>query len=202
MQKYSPISVLVRSCDSYWRVFTTESYSIRPIVNHCQRYNPDFQIVKVKYGYFPTEIIPNNTSWQKLDRTEEDNTLQIINEETTFNELPSVNNIKQYLLESYDYRTALSMWYIHCANSHIYPSKSVFRGVKVSDIPKWLITQTGLCQRPCFVADKDNPYISVSDILKYYDGRRIDRMLNGQKVSGYLLDSMRISVEESDSYDA
>jgi len=199
MQKYDPISVLVNSGNK-WRVFTTESFTIRPIVNHLQRYNADFNIRKVRYGYFPTEILPNNTSWTKMTLYEVNDMFDVIDEDTNFDTIPSVPDLKKHLLENYDYRTALSMWYIHCANSHIYPSKSVFRGVKVSDIPDWLITQTGRCQRPCFVSDKDNPYTNVWDILKYYDGRRIDRMINGQKVSGYLLDSMRITNGESDTY--
>ena len=196
MKSYSPMSVLVRSGE-YWRVFTTESFSIRPIVNHLQRYNPNYTIIAIKYGYFPSEIIPNNTSWQKLTNDEEMATLNIVMEEEIFNITPSVPNLKTHLLEHYPFRTALSMFYRYAAERAIYPSKSVFRGVEVSDIPEWLIAQMGRCERLTFVSDTDNPYIEKSDILKYYDGRRIERMINGQKVSGYLLDNPRITIENN-----
>lgn len=200
MKHYNPISILVRS-GQYWRVFFTESFTIRPACNHLQRYNPDFRIMSVKYGMFPTNIIPNNTQWVKLTKDEEDELMaSIVEDKDTFQPIPDVPDLKAYLLSTYKYRTALNMWYIHAANSGIYPSKSVFRGVKSNPeyIPISLIKKIGICQHLTFVSDADNPYEDKEDILKYYDGRRIEKMVNGQKVEGYLLDSIRISPDKCD----
>lgn len=197
MKKYSPISVLVESGEKY-RVFTTESFSIRPITNHLQRYNPDFKIVMARYGFFPAEIKANNSGWITLTESERANA-----ENMCSNDLIALKGNygqekeREWLLESLPYRTALTTWYMYAAQHGIYPQKNPFSGVQVSYVPEEIVKIIGTCEHPTFVADKDNPLERKEDILKWYDGKRIEKYVNGYKAEGYLLEKIRIEIAKN-----
>lgn len=195
MKQYSPISVLVRSGDN-WRVFITKSFSIRPITNYLQRFNPNFQIVYVRYGYFPTEIRPSNTGWTLMTDEEVMTMIDIVVEDEMFDPIPSVSNLKEYLLSNYEYRTALSMYYINCTNEGIYPSKAPFVGVKCESVPADIYGLVGDCDRLFYIADHQIPLDNACDILKWYEGKRIERRINGVMVQGYLLSAPRFKADE------
>lgn len=188
---YEAVSALVRSGDK-WRVFiTSASFTIRPLVVYLQRYNPDFEIVAVKYGYFPSGIPACNTQWTKLSNSEALSMTERIAIDDVFKKPLDITNLKPYLLENYPYRKAINLWYWFVAEHAIYPGKNPFKGVKVSNVPEWLRKQVGNCEFLTFLSDEDNPYIEKADILKWYDGRPIERMYNGQKVKGYILTECR-----------
>lgn len=197
MKQYPPISVLARSGD-YWRVFITQSFSIRPIVNYLQRFNPSYSIVYVKYGYFPSEIQPTNTKWTELTPEEVLQMTEIITEDEMFEPIPDMPNFKEYLLANYDYRTALSTYYWYTANYSIYPSKAPFSGVENYDIPDDIYELVGPCDHLFFISDDDNPLENSWDILRWYEGRRISRRINGVLVEGYLLSGPRFEIEDED----
>lgn len=175
---HSQIIVQVSTCAGF-RVFTTKSFTIRTLIVHLQRYCGKYDIISVSYGnyYGPSE-------WSdKLDYIPTE--LELNNTET-----------KQELLENHDYRDALNLYYMQCAKNGIYPSKSPFRGIKTR-LPEDAYVY-GDIKHPLFVPDNQSPYHYESNILSFYEGRYISRMVQGEEVSGYLLTSSRRIIEENE----
>lgn len=198
MTSYHKISVLVRSGE-YYRVFQTQCFTIRPITNLFFRFNPTYEVRAVKDGEFPSHFPVDNQQWRRLPKNKIAEMSRILEGEDLYDlSVPKGEDIKSYLLENYPYRTALNLWYIYAAKNKIYPSKQPFYGVQVKEIPEWVIKQIGACERPTFLRDEDNPYISKEDVLKWYDGRRYDKYVNGYKASGYLLEKIRIEISKTD----
>lgn len=186
MKKYKQISVIVESCGKY-RLFTTESFTIRPIVVYLQRFNPDFSIVFGVYGEITACGEVTNTQWT------EKKPLGVKYEGETFHTHPAeCDNLKQYLLENFPYRMALNEWYMYCAENGIYPSKQAFRGVTVEKVPEHIYTVVGECERPRFLPDTENPCAEKSDILKWYNGKRLEKYVNGYRAEGYFLEKIRL----------
>ena len=189
MKQYSTISIIVKSGDNY-RVFTTESFTIRPAVNILQRYNPDYSILAVKDGEFPEGIQADNTGWTNMAPLEADTMMQMAEMSGVY-EIPADRwNYRRMLLENFPYRKAMNLWYVHCAKNGIYPSKQPFKGV-YADVPEWVKKEIGTCEHHTFISDENNPYIDKSDVLKWYEGRRIEKMIGGHSVQGYLLTKIR-----------
>lgn len=196
MKRYGKISLLVQSGEFY-RVFETESFSIRPAVVHLQRYSSNYKIVAVCYGDF-LGCPADNKNWKRckitgvyyrgdiiyLPRVEKNPTQQ------------AIERSKAWLLQNWDYRTAVNMWYVYAATNNIYPSKTPFAGIAIdgefSPVPTELYNILGRCERPRFLPDNANPLPEKWDVLRWYEGRRIERMINGEKVEGYLLRGCRI----------
>ena len=198
MTRYNPISVLVKS-GKHYRIFNTQCFSIRPITNLFFRFNPTYEILAVKDGHFSTQFPVDNQQWRRLPNNKVADMYRILESEDLYKlEIPKGEDIKSYLLENYPYRTALNLWYIYAAKNKIYPSKQPFTGVQVSTVPDWIINDIGLCEHPTFVHDNDNPYINKEDILKWYDGRRYDKYINGYMASGYLLEKIRMEIQQTD----
>lgn len=175
---HSQIIVQVSTCAGF-RVFTTKSFTIRTLIVHLQRYCGKYDIISVSYGnyYGPSE-------WSdKLDYIPTE--LELNNTES-----------KKELLENHDYRDALNLYYMQCAKNGIYPSKSPFRGIKTR-LPEDAYVY-GDIKHPLFVPDNQSPYHYESNILSFYEGRYISKMLNGEEVSGYLLTSSRRITDENE----
>ena len=178
MKKHLPIVVQVQINGNY-RVFVTRSFTIRTLIVSLQRYAGKYDIISVSYGnyYGPSE-------WSdKLDYIPTE--LEIDNTES-----------KQELLENHDYRDALNLYYMQCAKNGIYPSKSPFRGIKTR-LPEDAYVY-GDIKHPLFIPDNQSPYHYESNILSFYEGRYISKMLNGEEVSGYLLTASRRITDENE----
>ena len=198
MTHYNKISVLVRSGE-YYRVFLTQCFSIRPITNLFFRFNPTYEVRAVKDGEFPSHFPVDNQQWRRLPKNKIAEMSRILVGEDLYDlSIPNGEDIKSYLLENYPYRKALNMWYMYAAKNKIYPSKQPFYGVQVKEVPDWIINEIGICEHPTFIHDDTNPYINKEDILKWYDGRRYDKYINGYMASGYLLDKIRIETSKTD----
>ena len=186
MKKYKQISVIIESCGKY-RLFTTESFTIRPIVVYLQRFNPNFQIFFGVYGKITTCGEVTNTQWA------EKQPLGVKYEGETFHTHPAeCDNFKKFALENWPYRVALNEYYLFCAKNGIYPSKQPFAGVTVDTIPEKILNSVGTCERPRFLPDTENPCAEKSDILKWYDGKRIEKYVNGYRAEGYFLQKIRL----------
>jgi hypothetical protein len=141
----------------------------------------------------------DNQQWIELQKDKIAEMSRILVGEDLYRlDVPEGEDIKSYLLENFQYRKALNLWYIYAAKNKIYPSKQPFTGVQVTAVPDWIINDIGICEHPTFISDENNPYISKEDILKWYDGRRYDRMINGYKAEGYLLEKIRIEIPKTD----
>lgn len=198
MTHYKKISVLVRSGE-YYRVFQTQCFSIRPITNLFFRFNPTYEVRAVKDGEFPSHFPVDNQEWRQLPKDKIAEMSRILEGEKLYDlTVPEVEDIKSYLLENFQYRKALNLWYIYAAENKIYPSKQPFYGVQVKEVPEWVIKEIGMCEHPTFISDENNPYIFKEDILKWYDGRRYDKMINGYMASGYLLEKIRKETSKTD----
>lgn len=198
MTRYHKISVLARSGE-YYRVFQTQCFTIRPITNLFFRFNPTYEVRAVKDGEFPSHFPVDNQQWRRLPKNKIAEMSRILEGEDLYDlSVPKGEDIKSYLLENFQYRKALNLWYIYAAENKIYPSKQPFYGVQVKAVPEWIIKEIGACERPTFLRDEDNPYISKEDVLKWYDGRRYDKYVNGYKASGYLLEKIRIEITKTD----
>lgn len=175
---HSQIIVQVSTCAGF-RVFTTKSFTIRTLIVHLQRYCGKYDIISVSYGNY-------------YGKSEWSETLDYIPTELELNNTET----KQELLEKHDYRDALNLYYMQCAKKGIYPSKSPFRGVKTR-LPEDAYVY-GDIKHPLFVPDNQSPYHHESDILSFYEGRYISKMLNGEEVSGYLLTASRRITDENE----
>lgn len=178
------ISVLVRSGE-WWRVFTTESFSIRTIVVHLTRYCPDYRIMAAKYGEYKLKKV-SNQSWTRLSDDDVDGLgLRFFGE--------TAQHKEAYIWLQDSYRDAVNLWYIHCANSRLYPGKRPFTGVRVPTIPEYAAYTYGTrVERPFFVSDKESIYKVPSDINLHYEAKRVDRTVRGESVSGYLVTACRL----------
>lgn len=176
--RYPVISVLVQSGD-YFRIFTTTSFSCRALVTLLWRYNPNYQILAVKYGEFACDC----PRWEKdYEMCEEDGLLPI-NERYT----------REELLRNFDFRTAVNLFYIYCSQDGKYPAKSPFKGVKCWTPEEFAFV---VHERPIFVPQEQ--CFEGDDVFKYYDGKWIERWMNGEKRSGYYLTEARITNENGD----
>jgi len=198
MTSYHKISVLVRSGE-YYRVFQTQCFTIRPITNLFFRFNPTYEVRAVKDGEFPSHFPVDNQEWRQLPTDKIAEMSRILEGEDLYRlDVPEGEDIKSYLLENFQYRKALNLWYIYAAKEGIYPSKQPFYGVEVKAVPEWILNDIGMCEHPTFISDENNPYINKEDVLKWYDGRRYDKYVNGYKASGYLLGKIRIEISKTD----
>lgn len=198
MTHYRKISVLVEASGMY-RVYTTQCFTIRPITNLLFRFTPKYRIIAVIDGQFPSHFPADNEKWRRLSKSKVAEMQSILENENVYSidSLPETNS-KSYLLENFPYRKALNLWYIYAAKNKIYPSKQPFYGVQVKAVPEWIIKEIGMCEHPTFISDENNPYISNEDILRWYDGRRYDKMVNGYMASGYMLEKIRIQTSKTD----
>lgn len=176
VKRYPTISVTVKSGD-YIRVYKTNAFTIRALVVMMQRYNPQWEILAVKNGEFKTDY-PNWTHIKEYSPEEEDH-MDLIDHHPL--------DDKADLLRNNDYRTAINKYYCICASKGQYPSKSPFKGIRF-----WAPFEfpMKINYHPFFIPD-DTPGITA-DVLRYYEGRRLSKMLNGEKVEGYYLTSPRI----------
>lgn len=163
------ISTLVR-CDNQYRIFQTNSFSIRALVIILTRYSPNAEILRIKYGDFQCPC-PKWT--EDYEPCSEENCLPIAHKYT-----------KADLLRTFDYRTAINIHYYQCFVDGKYPSKNPFKGVKC-----WLESDYDTIQwHPFFMMEND----CGPNILCLYEGKYINRYLNGEKVKGYYCTSPRI----------
>lgn len=186
------ISAIVRSGD-YWRIFTTESFTIRALVIHLTRYCPDYEIMAIRYGVYPTQLL-DNMEWRKLEK-EEVTALSVY-----FNDFANIGDKEAIIGSNAPYRDALNIWYIKCAQNREYPSKTPFKGVQIQHIPFEAAIEYGTCvEHPFFVSDEDTIYTSPSDILNHYDGKRLERTIGGRQVKGYLIEKCRLEYKRGKS---
>lgn len=179
MKEYTTISTLVRSGNKY-RIFQTQAYSIRALVIILRRYSPQAEIINVKYGDFACPCPDWEEDYEPCQ--EEENLLPIHSIYT-----------REELLRSFDYRTAINIHYAYCHQKQKYPSKSPFKGVRPWNKEEF---KQEINKHPFFIKDEENDM--GSDILKYYEGKRIDRLVNGEEVYGYYLTSARIMKENAE----
>ena len=178
MKEYTTISTLVKSGNKY-RIFQTQAYSIRALCIILTRYSPQAEIITVKYGDFDCPCPNWDDTYQPCD---EENSLPI---HTKFT--------REELLRQFDYRTAINIHYAKCHQTGKYPSKSPFKGVRPWNKEEF---KHEVNKHPFFIKDEENDM--GSDILKYYEGKRIDRLINGEEVYGYYLTSARIIKENAE----
>lgn len=185
MQQFN---ILVRSGD-FCRKFTTKTFSVRNLITQLIRYNPFAQVVCVWYGTNEPLIIKgvfSNDEWIKIP------------EDMYFvNHLPSIPEDKEGLLNQYDYRTAVNMSYVIDGNRGEYPKLHPFKGVRLSGQLPEELKQYEDAHYPLFVSDKDNPYVNKEDILLHLDGYRVEKMVNGYDVEGYIIENNRYSTNQN-----
>ena len=92
------------------------------------------------------------------------------------------------MLESFDYRTSMNVYFARCITRSEYPKENPFSNVVFK---KQMPINIGVKRLPAFLRDEENPFYHYSDILLYYTGRRIERYWRGEKVKGYLLETCR-----------
>lgn len=184
------ISFLVES-RGYYRMMTSNVFSIRNLVLQALRYNPYIRIMAIGYGV-PTMTHSNNKEWLKLDNS------QVHEDISRLKQIPYPKDFsKEYLLTNYDYRSAVNLYYVWCANNRIYPIKNPFKGVKIDDVlPDLLAEKYGYIKFQTFVQDEANVFENKANILNYYEGQRVDRMWRGNKVSGFILTKCRYNGKE------
>lgn len=180
-QQYETLSIIVE-CHQKFRVFSTNRFTLHPIIQHLQRYNPDHVIICLVSGAIQMEKL-NNDEWNELDYTAVDNILPTLPVLWTANQTIS----KSELLEKYSYRIALNIAYLQDDVNGIYPSLKQFDNVKISK-PAGV---TKLPPLPVFLADEDSLLADKWDILKYYEGKRVERYYRAEKVEGFIIKSPR-----------
>ena len=179
------ISVIVKSGE-WWRIFTSEAYSIRSIIVHLNRYCPDYQIMAIRYGFYPTKLL-SNLEWRKLEKAE------VTALKVYFHDFSNIGTKEQILSTTAPYRDKVNLYYIKCSIERAYPSKTPFRGIAVNSIPYEASAEYGSrVEHPFFVADADSIYTEPSDILNHYDGKRVDKVICGETVKGYLIEKCRL----------
>lgn len=180
------ISVIVKS-GQWWRIFTTESFSIRALVVHLNRYCPDYSIEGIRYGEYPLDII-DNRQWRKINKEDFPVLLPYLIPFSKF-----LGTKEAILGSNCQYRDAINIYYVACSQNRQYPPKRPFTGVPVEHIPFEAAVAYGtVIDHPIFVSDEESVYAEPSDILKHYDGKRIERTVRGKKVKGYLIERCRL----------
>lgn len=187
------ISVIVRSF-SFYRVFTTESYSIRSLVVHLNRYCPEYQIVAFRYGLFTTKTL-SNTEWREL------NHYQVADISQYMQDFSRIGSKEQIMAMDAPYRDKINLYYLSCAASRVYPSKRPMRGVAIAYMPYEASVYGTTVEHPFFVADEETIYAEPSDILNHYDGKRLERTVCGKTVKGYLIERCRLEYKKTNSQD-
>lgn len=181
------INILVQSGE-YCRLFTSKtSFSIRNIITQLRRYNPIAKVIAVWYGDETPEYA-NNQIWTILPYNYQ---------QPYFNRIDTSEEKPEYL-QKYAYRSAVNMWYCQCLNNGKYPGLHPFSGVKRNGVLPPLLSKFSEEHYPLFVQDKDNPFIAKEDILSHLDGYRVERMINGYEVAGYVIDNNRYSTNGND----
>lgn len=187
MQK---ISVLIKSGDFY-RIVTTNSFNLQGTAVQIHRYNPVTKVLRLWYGEIPDGMNSTNLNWKQLsDRELAQDLLKIDREPLNF-PLPEKFDL-QHLLNDYDYRTALNVYYCGCLTNNEYPQENPFAKVKMNGkMPEDIARMLNIKRLPAFVRDEENPFYYYSDILLYFNGKRIERLYHGNMVKGYLIDECR-----------
>lgn len=187
MQK---ISILIKSGD-YYRIVTTNSFSLQGTAVQIHRYNPVTTVLRLWYGEIPDGMNTTNLNWKLLSERELAEDLHKIDGEQLNFPLPE-NYDLQHLLNDYDYRTALNIYYCGCLSDNLYPQENPFAKVKMNGkMPEDIAQSLPIKRLPAFLKDEENPFYYYSDILLYFNGKRLERLYMGDMVKGYLLDECR-----------
>lgn len=182
-QKYETLSIIVE-CHQKFRVFCTNRFSFHPIIQHLQRYNPDHVIICLIHGDIQMERL-NNECWNEHDKQTIDKILSTLPKLWSAGQQIS----KQKLLEDYSYRIAINIAHIQDDANGIYPSLRQFTNVKVRR-PSNVKTDE-LPPFPIFISNDDNLLENAEDILKFYEGKRVQRLFHGELVEGFVLTKAR-----------
>ena len=186
------INIYVWSAGMY-RLFQTNQFTIHAISVHLQRYNPNIQVKALFYGNIKN-LNANNTKWQILTYSQVEEDFQKIKPIQT-----NTTDTLAELLQKYDYRTALNVYNVNCLEYGIYPKKNPFKGVKIEcSIPTDVTDRIRIFRYPTFIQDEKNPFENNSDILKHYDGKRMERLWRGEIVKGYYLTGCRYTNENNE----
>lgn len=180
-KKYETLSIIVE-CQQKFRIFSTSRFSFHPIIQHLQRYSPNHVVICLVNGEVQIDNI-NNDQWNELDYTAVDKILQTLPILWTGTQQIS----KTELLEQYSYRIALNIAYLQDDVNGIYPSLKQFDGVQINK-PQGIKQLPPL---PVFLADEDSLLADKWDILKYYEGKRVERYYRAEKVEGFIIKSPR-----------
>lgn len=176
-EEFREIAVLVIS-QGKQRLFTTNRFTIRGLVIHLQRHNPHFYIKEI--GYMNDKVTISNREWTDYH-----------------SDVPS--GIEPFTDEN-SYRELLNMTYANNANMGLYPSKNPFRCKKLTKNTHPITSKIGEIKFLTYVDDNfliDNG-MEPSDILMYFDGKRITRTHNSITKHGYILTNNRENYREND----
>lgn len=194
------INIYTKSCDKY-RIFSTKQFSIHDLSVQLQRYNPYIQVIALWLSEEQPELNANNETWKILSLEELDSDLEQISGSGEKIDILYTKNLTE-LLENFNYRTALTMYYVNCLFYGIYPKKNPFYGVKMNgELPEDVAARLDIKRFPAFVRNEDNPFFYFSDILLYFDGRKIERMYRGEEVKGYIIEACRYKNNISNTSD-
>lgn len=178
-EAFPKIGIIVKTRNKI-RLFITERFSIRTFVIHLNRYNPHYQIIDIGYPADNLDI-PNNR-W--LDYS------------------PKLANcLKPFKFQGeYKYRELLNMEYAKIANNGKFPSRHALNGKPLENYQHPIVDVIGKeIQHITFVSDelmREHGMIP-SDILLWYEGKQIQRTLNGITRKGYILDRYRGIIGEN-----
>lgn len=188
MQK---INILIKSGEYYRIVTTKNAFTLQGTAVQIHRYNPVTEVLRLWYGEIPEGMNATNQNWSHLSDGELSQDLQKIDEEPLNFKLPNTYNL-QHLLNDYDYRTALNVYYCGTLTNNQYPLENPFAKVKMNGrMPDDIARMLNIRRLPAFVRDEENPFYHYSDILLYFNGKRLERLYMGDMVKGYLLDECR-----------
>ena len=188
--KYTPLTLVVAS-NGKVRAFTTQSFTVRPFVVHLQRYSAEFEIIALMDGVTPQDAMFNNDEWVNLSA---DTAADICRQADGWKPIYIIGSQvpeTSRLLADYHFREALNLEYIRNAAEGKYPTKRPFEGVEL-DQPIDNIPTDNITHLPTFLPDQSSPYSPVADCLRKYDGYRLERLYNGEPVTGYVLTRSRI----------
>lgn len=189
------VNIYLQSNRKY-RIFSTAQFTIRDLIVQISRYNPSVEAIAIWYSESPLELNANNEKWKSLSEEELLADVEQINESGNRIELLHSNDKSSYL-KRYDYRTALNVYFVYCLETGTYPIKNPFDGVKISGkMPRNISSRIAINHFPAFLKDDENPFYYFSDILLYYDGRRVERTWRGEPIKGYLLTCSRFDNNE------
>ena len=184
------INIYTKSCDKY-RIFSTKQFSIHDLSVQLQRYNPYIQVIALWLSDEQTDLHANNETWKSLSMEELDADMQQIDGSGDRIEIIYTKDLQEFL-KTYNYRVALTVYYVNCLFYGDYPKKNPFYGVKINEwLPEDIALRLNVKRLPAFVKNEENPFFYFSDILLYFNGRKIERMYCGEEVRGYLLESCR-----------
>lgn len=193
---FGRVNLLVR-CGGYYRVFSTERYSVRSQLRQLKRMNPFAFIEAVSYGDTSNELLSDDANRMLYElnfRWIEDPNRSI---PLFFGGIPIDNSDDPaHYLMSYNYRTALILMNVRQFNTDGIIQRDPFSNTELAELPNGpdpdkVVKACSLGRSvfiPCSEIDADD----AGDVLLRWKGKRMERTLDGETRKGYWITGSRL----------